>query len=75
MIMDKKLVDEISKITITDYEPYNTKREGKVLIDNEGILCMLEDLLAEIDRLNEHIEDMRDYYESHYRYVKEKYED
>lgn len=68
MIIDKDLVERVSKKTITDYEPYNTKREGKVLIDTEGIICMIEDLLLEIDRLDEELNDLKTYYEDRYDY-------
>lgn len=68
MIIDKDLVERVSKKTITDYEPYNTKREGKVLIDTEGIICMIEDLLLEIDRLDEELNDLKTYYEDRYFY-------
>ena len=69
MIIEKALLDKVAEKTLTDYHPYNTKREGKVLIDTEGIICIIEDLIAEIDGLEEQIDEMRDYYHEHYRFV------
>lgn len=68
MIIDKALLDKVVEKTTTDYEPYNTKREGKVLIDTEGVICIIEDLLYEIDRLEERYEDMREFFHEHYVY-------
>lgn len=71
MLMETKLISQVEEKTGTDYEPYNTKNEDTKLVLNENVLAMIEDLLLEIDRLEEEIEDMREYYEAHYRYVRE----
>ena len=69
MIFDKELIDKVSSITITDYEPYNTQREGKVLIDAEGIVCMIEDLLCEIEHIKEEFEDFKADVEDNYVHI------
>ena len=75
MKIEKGLLKKIEDITLTDYEATDTKNENEAFVDVEGIICMLEDLLLEIGRLEEQIEDMHEYYQEHYRYVPEKIDD
>lgn len=59
--INQDLYKKIQKITITDYEA-----EGD-FIPSDSIEPMLEDLLIEIDRLEEKIEDMKRDIEDNYR--------
>ena len=59
--LDKKIIDKIEEITCTDY-----KRKGDY-IHAENIDSMIYDLLCEIDRLNEKIEDMENDIRDNYR--------
>ena len=71
MLMDADLIKRVEEITLTDYEPYNTKNENTKLVINDNVIGMIEDLLLEIDRLDEQIENMREFYEEHYQDVPE----
>lgn len=71
MLIDKELLKRISEVTIGDYEPYSTKNKNEKYIEPDNVICMLEDLLMEIDRLDEQIEDIREFYQEHYVYVPE----
>ena len=55
--IDEEIIKKVEEITITDYEARGN------LVPAENIESMIEDLLAEIDSLNEKIEDMEDSYE------------
>ena len=59
--LDKKIIDKIEEITCTDYE-----RKGDY-IPAENIDSMIYDLLCEIDRLSEKIEDMENDIRDNYR--------
>lgn len=59
--LDKKIIDKIEEIICTDYE-----RKGDY-IPAENIDSMIYDLLCEIDRLNEKIEDMENDIRDNYR--------
>lgn len=59
--LDKKIIDKIEEIICTDYE-----RKGDY-IPAENIDSMIYDLLYEIDRLNEKIEDMENDIRDNYR--------
>lgn len=61
--IDQNLYEKIQKITITDYEA-----EGE-FIPSKNIEPMLEDLLMEIDRLEEKIEDIKKDVEENYRRI------
>lgn len=63
MYLDLKqdLIDKIEEITCTDYE----RKED--YIPAENIENMIKDLLYEIDRLNEKIEDMENDIRDNYR--------
>ena len=59
--LKQDLIDKIEEITCTDYE-----RKGDYIPD-ENIENMIKDLLCEIDRLNEKIEDMENDIRDNYR--------
>ena len=59
--LKQDLIDEIEEITCTDYE-----RKGDY-IPAENIENMIKDLLYEIDRLSEKIEDMENDIRDNYR--------
>lgn len=59
--LKQDLIDKIEEITFTDYE-----RKGDY-IPAENIENMIKDLLCEIDRLNEKIEDMENDIRDNYR--------
>ena len=69
MKLDKELYEKISKLTGTDYEALYTKNPDDefIFIFNDSIENMLQDLLSEIDRLEEKIEDMDQDIEDNYR--------
>ena len=69
MIINKELYEKVKEITCTNYEPYMTKNEDKFYIDNEGAICMIEDLLYELDSQQERFEDMEEYFKTNYQYV------
>lgn len=63
-----EILDRVHKITSTDYEIkwFNAENiEG--YIDPEGLLCMIEDLLYEIDYLQEKYEDLEADLRENYR--------
>ena len=52
-------LDKASKITGTDYEiKWFDAKDIDGYIDGDTMLCIIEDLMYEIDRLQEEIEDM-----------------
>lgn len=59
--LKQDLIDKIEEITCTDYE-----RKGDY-IPAENIENMIKDLLCEIDRLNEKIEDIENDIRDNYR--------
>lgn len=59
--LKQDLIDKIEEITCTDYE-----RKGDY-IPAENIENMIKDLLCEIDRLSEKIEDMENDIRDNYR--------
>lgn len=59
--LKQDLIDKIEEITCTDYE-----RKGNY-IPAENIENIIKDLLYEIDRLNEKIEDMENDIRDNYR--------
>ena len=74
MKIDRELFEKVSNITGTAYEvdypkePDNESGERFVWVyDNEQIENMLQDLIVEIDRLEEHIEDMKQDIEDNYK--------
>ncbi len=63
MRIDEKtfnILDKASKITLTDYEIKWFDKENKDgYIDNENLICAIEDLLLEIGYLHELIDDLK----------------
>ena len=74
MKLDRELFEKVSSITGTEYEvdypkePDNEFGESFVWVyDNEQIENMLQDLICEIGRLEERIEDMKQDIEDNYK--------
>ena len=69
MMIDKKLLERIEEETITDYGTYDVVGgdENKTYLPIDNIEPMLKDLLIEIDRLKEKIEDIIRDREDNYR--------
>lgn len=64
------ILNKVSKITLTDYEIkwFNAENiEG--YIDPEGLFCMIEDLLCEIEYLQEKYEDLEADLRDNYRAI------
>ena len=58
---DKKILEKVQKITVTDYE------EKGEYIPVENFICIIEDLLMEIDSLQEKYDDLVEDMEQNYR--------
>lgn len=70
MKIDMDLYFEIEKRTYTEYNFISMDKERKeVLISPDNIEPMLEDLLNEIYRLEEQIEDMKQDVEENYKRI------
>ena len=74
MKLDRELYERVKSITMTDYEvdyPKEPDNEfGEIFVwvyDNEQIENMLQDLIIEIDRLEEKIEDIEKDIEDNYK--------
>lgn len=74
MKLDRELYEKISNITLTEYdvvypkEPLDSFGEANVWIYNtDSISAMLEDLLVEIGRLEEKVEDILQDREDNYK--------
>jgi uncharacterized small protein (DUF1192 family) len=59
MKIETELLKNIEEKTMTEYKRYRLGNDELSLIDGNEIESMLEDLLAEIGRLEEEIEDMK----------------
>lgn len=72
MMIDKELLERIEKETFTDYEAYDVVggKENETYLPVDNIEPMLSDLLIEIDRLKEKIEDIIRDREDNYRPVR-----
>ena len=72
MMIDKKLLERIENETFTDYGAYDVVGGNKIetYISVNNIEPMLSDLLIEIDRLKEKIEDIIRDREDNYRPVR-----
>ena len=65
-------LEKASKMTGTDYEIKWFDAENiDGYIDGETMLCMIEDLIYEIDRLQEEIEDIEQDIKDNYRHIPE----
>lgn len=58
--VEKKILDKIEEITMTDYETEGNK------VPADNIESMLDDLLREIEKLEERIEDLNNYLQEEY---------
>ena len=74
MKLDRELFEKVSNITGTEYEvdylkePCTEDGEAFVIVyDNYQLESMLSDLICEIDRLEERIEDMKQDIEDNYK--------
>ena len=69
MMIEKELLERIEKETFTDYEAYNVVggNDNETYVKTENIICMLRDLLIEIDNLKEKIEDIEADIRDNYR--------
>jgi hypothetical protein len=57
--VEQKIIDRLKEISITDFEEVGT------LIPAESIECIIEELIMEIDRLEEKVEDLKEYKEQY----------
>jgi len=76
MKIDRELYERVKNITGTDYgvdypkERYEGDGESNVIVyDNYSIESMLEDLILEIDRLEEKIEDREEDIRDNYKRI------
>lgn len=70
MIIDKELYNKVSDITGTDYHPIEvlgTMCDDKFYIERDSIVCMLGDLLYEVDYRQEQIEDLEQDIQDNYK--------
>ena len=58
MKIDRKLVKRINDITCSD---------NRTRVNEEDVIWMLEELVSEIDRLEEELEDYKEYVNENYR--------
>lgn len=72
MIIEKELLERIEEETFTDYGSYDVVGgdENKTYLPADKIEPMLSDLLIEIDRLKEKVEDIIRDREDNYRPVR-----
>jgi len=64
------IFNKVSKLTMTDYEIKWFNAENiKGYIDNEGLICMISDLLLEVERLEEKVEDIIQDRNDNYRQI------
>lgn len=61
--IDEKLLKKVEKITMTDYET-----QGE-LLPTSSVEPIIEDLLLEISRIEEQIDDMKQDLESNYKMI------
>lgn len=60
----------VQKITCTEYDTLGIlKDKEQALIDSNTVESMIDDLICEIERLNEHIEDMEQDIKDNYKRV------
>lgn len=63
-----KILDRVSQITATDYEiKWFNAEDIDGYIEEDSIISMLEDLIAEVGRLNEEKDDMERYYKDNWK--------
>ena len=70
MIIDEELFTKIKQITGYEYDFYQVNNEeDDVMIRDERIIEMLEDLVIEVDRRDEELEDLKEDMEQNYRQI------
>lgn len=57
--LEQKTIDRLKKISITDFEEIGT------FIPAENVETIIEELIMEIDRLEEKVEDLKEYKEQY----------
>ena len=57
--LEQKIIDRLKKIRITDFEEVGT------FIPAENVETIIEELIMEIDRLEEKVEDLKEYKEQY----------
>lgn len=63
-----KILDRVSQITGTDYEiKWFDAENVDGYIEEDSIISMLEDLIAEVGRLSEEKDDMERYYKENWK--------
>lgn len=69
MIINIDLYNKISEKTMTKYSSYNISsfEENEIYVSEASVICMLEDLLCEINTLEEKIEDREQDIQDNYR--------
>lgn len=72
MILDKKQYDMVSDLTYTDYNPktiLNSNGEEIVYLEPNDISSMLDDLIYELDKRQEKIEDLEQDIQDNYKHI------
>lgn len=69
MLFNRLFYKKIKDITLTDYEPHNTRNKEIILIDNSNIMGMLEDLIECYEDLKKEKEDMEKYFLENYKKI------
>ena len=70
MIIDEELFTKIKQITGYEYDFYQVNNEeDDVMIRDERIMEMLEDLVIEVDRRDEELEDLKEDMEQNYKSI------
>ena len=57
--VEQKIIDRLKKISITDFE------EVETFIPAENVETIIEELIMEIDKLEEKVEDLKEYKEQY----------
>ena len=60
MKISKSLYEKVLKYTSTDYEPFVNADQEFYMIDNEGAVQIIEDLLFELSYRDEEMEDLKE---------------
>lgn len=70
MIISKELYEQISNITIMDYEGVLIKDKDEYFVSEENMECMLKDLINEIQHKEEEFQDYKKDIEERYEIKK-----
>ena len=66
MIIDKEIYDKVCEITYTGYDSL-IETDKEVLLSANSIMSMLEELMWEVDKQKEKVEDLEQDIEDNYR--------